>query len=197
MLYSLIKRIIDLLLSIILIVILFPLFILVGLCVYLDGAGPVFYKSIRMGKGQVPFNLWKFRSMIANAPDIRNADGSTFNGEFDPRVTRVGRFIRKTSLDELPQLFNVLTGSMSFVGPRPDPLDAIQFYREKDFQRLSVLQGITGWAQVNGRNGIKWDKRRDLDLEYIKKRSLGLDILIMVKTLFVVFEKSNINFPEE
>src|ERR1700741_954444 len=169
MLYSLIKRIIDLLLSIILIVILFPLFILVGLCVYLDGAGPVFYKSIRMGKGQVPFNLWKFRSMIANAPDIRNADGSTFNGEFDPRVTRVGRFIRKTSLDELPQLFNVLTGSMSFVGPRPDPLDAIQFYREKDFQRLSVLQGITGWAQVNGRNGIKWDKRRDLDLEYIKK----------------------------
>ncbi|MDB5130268.1 MAG: sugar transferase [Mucilaginibacter sp.] len=197
MLYSLTKRIIDLILSFVLIVILLPLLILVSLFVYIDDPGPILYIAIRMGKGQTPFKLWKFRSMKVNSLDIRNVDGSTFNSESDPRVTRIGRFIRKTSIDELPQLFNVLAASMSFVGPRPDPFDAIKFYREKDFLRLSVMPGITGWAQVNGRNGIKWDRRRDLDLEYVKKRSFYLDILIMLKTLFVVFKRSNIHLSEE
>lgn len=193
MYYLVTKRIIDLFISFLLIILLTPVFLIVGLCVYISDPGSVIYKQTRLAKGHRPFKLLKFRSMILNAPDLRNDDGSTFNSENDPRVTKVGRFIRKTSLDELPQLFNVLLGDMSLIGPRPDPIDALNHYREKDFLRLTVEQGITGWAQVNGRNSITWEKRRDFDHEYVHIKSTKIDIKILFMTFFQVIGRSGIN----
>ncbi|MBB2145918.1 sugar transferase [Pedobacter sp. LMG 31464] len=193
MLYLIVKRAIDLLVSFILILILFPVLLIIGIAIYISNPGSVIYKQIRMGKGRKVFKLLKFRSMIVNAPDIRNEDGSTFNSENDPRVTKIGRFIRKTSLDELPQLFNVFLGDMSLVGPRPDPIDAVNFYREKDFMRLTVPQGITGWAQVNGRNSISWERRRDYDLEYLQIKSILADIKILIMTFIQVLGRAGIN----
>src|SRR5260221_522157 len=121
--------------------------------------------------------------MIENAPDYRNADGSTFNGANDSRVTRVGRILRGTSLDELPQLFNILAGAMSLVGPRPDLVDQARFYSGDESRRLLVKPGITGLAQTNGRNAICWAARKQMDLEYVDNHSLLLDLKIIARTI--------------
>jgi len=129
------------------------------------------------------FTIYKFRTMQTDAPDIRNNDGSTFNSNDDPRVTKAGRILRKTSLDELPQLVNVMKGEMSLVGPRPDPPDAVVNYRPHDFLRLSMKPGMTGWAAIHGRNEIPWQTRRDLDLEYVRDWSFFLDLRILLMTI--------------
>jgi lipopolysaccharide/colanic/teichoic acid biosynthesis glycosyltransferase len=128
--------------------------------------------------------------MYDNAPDLRNADGSAYTGDDNPRVTRVGRFLRKTSLDELPQFLNVFRGDMSLVGPRPDQVDQLRFYTETEKRKLNVKPGITGLAQVNGRNNISWERRKALDVEYVDHQSFWLDFIILAKTIpYVLLRK--------
>ncbi len=135
----------------------------------------------------------KFRTMAWNAPDLRNADGSTFNAEHDPRVTRIGRVLRKTSFDELPQLWNVLCGEMSLVGPRPELPDGVTGYLPGQFKRLDVLPGMTGWAVVHGRNNVPVSRRRDLDAWYAQHASFWLDLKILAKTVALVVRSKGIN----
>ncbi|MBI3248527.1 MAG: sugar transferase [Deltaproteobacteria bacterium] len=163
-----------------------PLFLLIALAIKLETQGAALFRQTRMGKDGESFTFYKFRTMYVNAPDIRNSDGSTFNAENDPRVTRVGHLLRKTSLDELPQLFNILTGEMSFIGPRPDMPDQIRFYNERRRKRLLVKPGITGLAAISGRNSNPWEQRRELDVQYVENYSLGLDLKILLRTIPVV-----------
>jgi undecaprenyl phosphate N,N'-diacetylbacillosamine 1-phosphate transferase len=177
------KRLLDLLLCCVALPIALPLVALCALAVRWNSPGPILFRQKRIGMNRRPFEILKFRSMYVNAPDIRNSDGSTFNGAQDNRVTPVGRFLRKTSLDEVPQLINVLRGEMSFVGPRPDLPDTIQHYRPNDHLRLSVPPGVTGLPQVRGRNTLPWEVRREMDVEYAVTRSLWLDIRIILMTV--------------
>ncbi len=177
------KRMIDASVSLPALAIISPIYLIIVIAIRLDSKGPAIFRQRRMGMRGRPFNCYKFRTMRVGAPDIRNADGSTFNSEDDPRVTRVGAFLRKTSLDELPQLINVLVGEMSLVGPRPDQVDQIKFYSPRDMTRLFVKPGITGLAQINGRNSIPWDERKRLDLEYVERQSLALDLRILARTI--------------
>ncbi len=183
LLQDFIKRLFDLVVSAILLVVLSPLFVLIAIAIRLDSKGSVWFTQERLCRGAEEFTLFKFRTMIQNAPDLRNSDGSTFNSSNDSRVTRVGNFLRKTSLDELPQLLNILFGSMSFVGPRPDQVDQEVFYVGDEWKRNMVKPGITGLAQINGRNAISWAERKQLDLQYVERQSLLLDIEIMIKTV--------------
>ncbi len=186
------KRLLDVAVSAVALLVLTPLLLVVALLVRITSSGSVLFRQGRLGRRGVPFTIYKFRTMMTDSPDIRNEDGSAFSGENDPRVTRVGRILRKTSFDELPQLVNVLQGKMSLVGPRPDPLDVEKIYRPQDFQRLSVKPGLTGWAQVHGRNSISWEQRRDLDLEYVHRQCLWLDLWILVATVPFVLRGSGI-----
>jgi colanic acid biosynthesis glycosyl transferase WcaI len=176
------KRFLDLFLCCIALPVALPLVAICALIVRLSSPGPILFRQKRIGMNCRPFEMLKFRSMYVNAPDIRNSDGSTFNAVHDARLTPAGRFLRKTSLDEIPQLINVLRGEMSFVGPRPDLPDAIRHYRASDHLRLSVPPGITGLPQVRGRNTLPWELRRDMDVEYVETRSLWLDIRIILMT---------------
>jgi undecaprenyl phosphate N,N'-diacetylbacillosamine 1-phosphate transferase len=171
--------------------------LVVAILIRITDPGPVFFRQSRLGRNGVPFRIFKFRSMKVNAPDIRNADGSAFSGDDDPRVTKIGRFIRKTSLDELPQFFNVLFGQMSMVGPRPDQEDQIKYYTEEEKQKLLVKPGITGLAQISGRNSISWDQRKQLDVEYAKTRTFFGDLGIIFKTIPYVLLRRGINAQNE
>ena len=135
----------------------------------------------------------KFRTMHVDAQDLRNPDGSTVSCLNDPRVTKVGSFLRTTSLDELPQLVNILRGEMSFVGPRPDQVDQLRFYSPKEHRKLDVKPGLTGLAQISGRNGISWQKRKELDIAYVERRSLALDLSILCKTIPYVLLRRNLH----
>lgn len=177
------KRLTDIAASSFMLVVLSPLLALIAIAIRLDSNGGVMFRQKRLGRGGSTFTLYKFRTMIENAPDLRNADGSTFNSPHDSRVTRVGRFLRRTSLDELPQLFNVLSGTMSLVGPRPDQVDQARFYSRADWLRTVVKPGITGLAQVSGRNAITWAARKQVDLEYVARQSLLLDLKILWQTI--------------
>ena len=187
------KRLTDVAGSGLLLVLMAPVMAAVALAVRLSSPGPVLFRQFRLGRHGRPFQLLKFRSMFVNAPDLRNPDGSAFTGDHDPRVTPLGRFLRRTSLDELPQLINVLRGEMSLVGPRPDQVDQIRFYSEAEKRKLLVRPGITGLAQINGRNGIAWERRKALDLEYVERQSLRLDLAILLQTLPCVLMRRNIN----
>jgi undecaprenyl phosphate N,N'-diacetylbacillosamine 1-phosphate transferase len=176
------KRLLDLFLCCLVLPMALPLVAVCALIVRLSSPGPILFRQKRIGMNRRVFEMLKFRSMYVNAPDLRNSDGSTFNAVQDARVTSAGRFLRKTSLDEIPQLINVLRGEMSFVGPRPDLPDAVQYYRENDHLRLSVPPGITGLPQVRGRNTLPWEVRREMDVEYAETRSLWLDIRIILMT---------------
>lgn len=180
------KRVLDLLLCAIALPLVLPVWMVCAIAVRLTSDGPVLFRQRRLGKGGRIFEMLKFRSMYVNAPDLRNPDGSTWNGADDPRVTRAGKWLRRTSLDELPQVFNILTGEMSIVGPRPDVPDALHHYRPQDRARLSVKPGVTGWAQVHGRNSLSWAARRDYDREYVANASMWLDLRIILKTIPVV-----------
>ena len=187
-----IKRILDIILSLIAIVILSPLLFIISVIIKLDSEGPILFKQERLGKGGKVFLIYKFRTMINNA---EKKGTGLFTNENDPRITKVGTFLRKTSLDELPQLVNVLKGEMSIIGPRPPvPYHPYKYedYSEEQKLRFTVLPGITGYAQVNGRNEIEWDERIEYDVYYVKNWSLILDLGIIFKTVKKVFKKDGI-----
>ncbi|HCT16932.1 MAG TPA: sugar transferase, partial [Ruminococcaceae bacterium] len=140
-----------------------------------------------------PFKMYKLRSMKVNAPDIRLADGSTYNGDDDPRVTKFGKFARKTSIDELPQIINILKGDMSFIGPRPDPLSDLADYSEEDMLILTVRPGITGYNQAINRNSVLTKEKRQNDIYYVEHMSIGFDIKIIFMTLMTVLKRKNVN----
>lgn len=195
---QLLKRAIDMVVSGVSLLLLLPFLGVISVLVYLSSRGPVLFRQGRLGRNGVPFNILKFRSMVVNAPDLRNEDGSTFNGENDPRVTWIGKLLRSSSLDELPQLINVFAGDMSLVGPRPDQVDQLRYYSEKERQKLTVKPGITGLAQISGRNSIRWETRKQLDLEYVRRQSLALDLQIMVRTVpYVLFRKGVFVTPNQ
>lgn len=190
--YLLAKRIIDILLSLISLPIIFVLIIIVGLAIKIEDYGPVFYKAARIGKNGKIFNMYKFRSMKVNAPDIRLADGSTYNSEDDSRITRVGKFIRKTSIDEIPQIINVLKGQMSFIGPRPDSAMWLENYTEEEKIILTVLPGISGYNQVINRNLSSTKEKLQNDIYYVKNQSLKLDLWIFFVTVRNILFSKNI-----
>lgn len=193
--YLFFKRLIDVLGSLVGILILSPLFILIALLIKIeDPKGSVFFKQTRLGENENPFYMFKFRSMVANAEELKatlikqnEAEGPVFKIKKDPRVTKLGSFIRKTSLDELPQLFNVLKGEMSLVGPRPPLPMEVNQYSKHEKQRLKVTPGLTCYWQVSGRSNIGFNEWVELDLKYINERSTWVDIKLIFKTVFVLF----------
>jgi lipopolysaccharide/colanic/teichoic acid biosynthesis glycosyltransferase len=182
------KRLFDLVLASITLLVLAPLLALIGLLIKVTSQGPVFYVQERIGKNGEPFPFVKFRTMRVGAE--REGAGILCVKD-DPRVTAVGRLLRRTSVDELPQLLNVLRGDMSVVGPRPGLAYQAAKYRPAQRGRLSVLPGITGWAQVNGRNSITWEKRIERDLEYVDRMSFLMDVRILLRTLPAMLATGN------
>ena len=184
------KRVCDLVIGVVALPFVLLIIAVLAPFIHFEDKGPVFYNAPRVGLGGRDFKMYKLRSMRVNAPDLVMEDGSTYNGADDPRMTRVGAFMRKTSLDEIPQFFNVLKGDMSFIGPRPFldyELDALD---EKSMRRHDVLPGLSGLAQVSGRNEITVDRKIAKDLEYVDKISFALDakifFLTLVKVVFCV-----------
>lgn len=195
--YLHIKRGLDLLLSLIGLVILSPIFIIIAICIKITSRGSIFFKQDRVGKDGKIFKIFKFRTMIENAENI--GDG-LFTYADDPRITKVGKIMRNTSLDELPQIINILKGEMSIIGPRPPVPYHPRSYAEYDeFQkrRFSILPGITGLAQVKLRNSAPWDDRIALDVEYVEHMSLGLDCKIFIQTISSVFSRKDISITKE
>ena len=198
-LYSVTKRLIDIVGSLCGIILLSPLFLIVAILIKLeDPKGKVFFAQERNGRYPKTFKMYKFRSMVHNAEELlkdlmdRNEQtGPVFKINDDPRITKVGKFIRKTSIDELPQLFNVLKGDMSLVGPRPAIPREVDQYNSYQMQRLAVKPGLTCIWQVSGRNNIGFDEWVEMDIEYIKTRNLWLDIKLIFKTVGVLFGDDN------
>ncbi len=191
--YHIVKRIFDLIASLCGLIILSPLFLVVALLIKCEDHGPVFYKQKRVGKDQREFDMFKFRSMHVDADkrltelkEQNEVDGPMFKMKNDPRITKIGHFIRKTSIDELPQLFNVVRGDMSLVGPRPPLPREVANYSKYDLQRLWVIPGITGLWQATERNNVGFEEMVELDLEYIKKRSLLFDVKIILLTIVAI-----------
>jgi exopolysaccharide biosynthesis polyprenyl glycosylphosphotransferase len=196
--YLYIKRGMDILGSIIGLIIFSPLFIIVALIIKLeDPKGSVIFKQVRVGKDGKEFFMYKFRSMVHNAEELleqlldqNEIDGAMFKIKDDPRITKIGKFIRKTSIDELPQLWNVLKGEMSLVGPRPPLPREVKQYTPYDKQRLLVTPGCTGLWQVSGRNSLGFKEMVELDLKYISNMSLWMDIKIIIKTFGAILGKN-------
>ena len=198
-LYLFIKRSIDIICSLAGIIVLSPVFLIVAVLIKIeDPKGSIFFCQERNGQHPNTFKMYKFRSMVHNAEELlkdlqhkNEQTGPAFKMADDPRITKVGKFIRKTSLDELPQLFNILKGDMSLVGPRPPIPREVREYNSYQMQRLLVKPGLTCIWQVSGRNNIGFDEWVDMDLEYIKNRNLLLDIKLILKTVKVLFGDSN------
>lgn len=165
--------------------------------IHFEDKGPVFYNAPRVGLGGRDFKMYKLRSMRVNAPDLVMEDGSTYNGADDPRMTRVGAFMRKTSLDEMPQFLNVLKGDMSVVGPRPDLRRETELYEGDEGLKLTVKPGITGYAAVYGRNSLPWHDRLKMDVEYVRTMSFPLDVKIFFKTFSTVFKQEGVFVGKE
>lgn len=189
--YQCIKRVIDFLLALILLIITSIPMLIVSIAIKLEDRGPIIYKSKRMGKNLKEFNTYKFRSMKTDRKELKS------NMSHDEMTTKVGKFIRKTSLDELPQLFNVLKGQMSFIGPRPWISEYYEWFTDEQKRRANVLPGISGLAQVKGRNGINIFKKIDYDLEYVDNISLWMDIKCVWLTIVTLFKKSNAEISEQ
>ncbi|MGE7759124.1 sugar transferase [Peribacillus sp. NPDC097895] len=193
--YLRMKRLIDIVGSLLGLIFLLPIFLIVAILIKIeDPKGPVFFKQVRVGKNETEFHMYKFRSMVSNAEEqlkellaLNEVTGAMFKMKNDPRVTKIGRFIRKTSIDELPQLWNVLKGDMSLVGPRPPLPREVDTYTENDKQRLLVSPGCTGLWQVSGRSNIGFKEMVELDLVYIRKRSILFDSKLIFKTFLVLF----------
>ncbi|MDM0700704.1 sugar transferase [Clostridium perfringens] len=186
------KRLLDILLSIPGLILLGILIIPISILIYLEDKGPIFYNGARLGKNGDIFYMYKFRSMKVNAPDIRQADGSTFNSEDDPRLTKVGKFLRKTSLDEAPQVLNVFKGDMSVIGPRPDLPEHKAIYVGNESRKLEIKPGISGYSQAYFRNSIPWKEKIQNDIYYIDNMSFTLDVKIFIKTAFGVLKSEGI-----
>jgi len=184
-----IKRLIDIIFSLLGLIILLPLFLIIAVLIKIDSRGPVFFKYERIGKDGKPFHPFKFRTMEKGAIE----KGLKYNvSKDDQRITRLGKFLRKSAIDELPQLINVLKGEMSLVGPRPTFEYQVKKYDDFQKQRLLMKPGITGLAQVKGRNSIPWEKRIEYDVWYIKNWSLWLDFKILFKTIVVILFKKGV-----
>ena len=185
------KRVLDIVVSLIALTIIFVPLLLVALLIKIDSKGPVIFKQQRIGKNGKVFNIYKFRSMCVGA---EQTGSGVYSGKGDKRVTKIGRILRATSIDELPQLINILKGDMSFIGPRP-PLTyhpwTIDKYTEEQLKMFNVRPGITGWAQVNGRKEVEWNKRIELNLWYIEKISFWLDLKILFLTVAKVLTNAN------
>jgi undecaprenyl phosphate N,N'-diacetylbacillosamine 1-phosphate transferase len=186
------KRIFDLILSLIALPFWFIILIIVGPIIYFQDKGPIFYNAPRLGKDGEIFKMYKFRSMKVNAPNIRNEDGSTFNSEDDPRLTKIGKFIRKTSLDETPQLLNIIKGDMSIIGPRPDLPEHRLLYEGNEERKLEVRPGVSGYNQAYYRNTVPWKERIQHDIYYIDHLSLWLDVKIFFKSAVSVLKREDI-----
>ncbi|MBU3100283.1 MULTISPECIES: sugar transferase [Clostridium] len=190
------KRLMDIILSLIGIIILSPIYLIIIIAIKIDSKGGTIFRQIRVGKDGENFTIYKFRTMIVQAESKRKLDinpddleNFVFQSRSDSRVTKVGNFLRRSSLDEIPQLFNVLFGNMSLVGPRPEIPEVVKYYPESYHQRLLVLPGITGLAQISGRGEIELGKTVAYDLDYIKDFSVILDIKIILLTVVSVFKK--------
>ncbi|CEN24954.1 sugar transferase [Paraclostridium sordellii] len=187
--YNKLKRSIDIILSTLGIIILSPVFLIISIIIKLESEGPIIFKQLRAGKDSKPFYIYKFRSMRADAPNLSTNEFEDVN----LFITKIGKFIRRTSIDELPQLINILKGDMSIVGPRPVILDEKELILlRKEYNIDSILPGITGLAQINGRDIIGTEEKVKLDYEYLQNKSLNLDVKIVFITIFKVLRKSDI-----
>lgn len=186
------KRLLDIVFSLLV----FPLFglilIPVAIAIKLDDGGPVFYKSARVGKGFRKFNMLKFRSMKVNAPDLRNVDGGTYNSANDSRVTKIGKFLRETSLDEIPQLLNIIKGDMSIIGPRAGDWESVDTYEDDEKDKTKVVPGLTGFCQAYFRNNASVREKRLKDAWYANNVSFVLDVKIFFKTIETVLKHENL-----
>jgi lipopolysaccharide/colanic/teichoic acid biosynthesis glycosyltransferase len=187
--YHHLKRVMDIICAGLGLILLAPLFLVIGLLIRLDSPGPAFFRQERAGKGGVPFRIFKFRTMYVTPAPTRG-----FQPAEDPRITRVGRWLRRLSLDEFPQLINVIRGEMSLIGPRPALVYQTERYDSRQRRRLDVRPGITGWAQVNGRNVLSWEEKIEFDVWYVDHCSFWLDLRILVKTAKAVLDQSGLYF---
>ena len=192
--YLIAKRITDVILSSCGLILLSPILLVTAIAIKIDSKGPIFFKQMRVGKNGVQFPMYKFRSMVVNAEELKKElekqnemSGPMFKIKSDPRITKVGKFIRKTSIDELPQLVNVIKGDMSLVGPRPSLPKEVEQFEPWMMERLEVLPGITCFWQVSGRNNIPFKEWMELDVKYVRERNYFLDIKLIFKTFFVLF----------
>lgn len=196
--YEVIKRLIDIVCSFLGVLVLSPLFIIIAIIIKMTSKGPVFFSQKRVGKNGKEFDMYKFRSMVVNAEELKEKlaaknemSGPMFKMKDDPRVTKVGKFIRKTSIDELPQLWNVLKGDMSLVGPRPSLPKEVAQFENWMYKRLEVKPGLTCYWQVSGRNNIDFEDWMKLDIKYVDERSTWIDIKLIFKTVGVLFGDKN------
>lgn len=188
-----VKRVLDLIVSLLILPLFSVVFIIVAPIIKLEDGGDIFYNAERRGKDARVFKMYKFRSMKMDSKVILASDGSTFSTDSDPRLTKVGRFLRKTSIDELPQILNVLLGDMSLIGPRPSmPNKKIEELTENDLKRLSIRPGMTGYSQAYYRNSITQDEKHKNDLYYVDNLSFKMDIDIVVRTISSVLARKNI-----
>lgn len=192
-----VKRLIDIITAILALPLWLLILLVVGPIIYFQDRGPIFYNAGRLGKNGKVFKMYKFRSMKMNAPDIRNADGSTYNAEDDPRLTSIGKFIRKTSIDETPQIINILKGDMSVIGPRPDLPEHMNLYEGEESRKLEIRPGVTGYSQAYFRNTIPWKERIINDIYYIDHLSLWIDIKIFFKTVVSVLKREDVYVSSE
>lgn len=190
------KRFFDIIIGLIALPFVLLAIIIFGPIIYFEDKGPVFYKAQRIGKEGKTFSMLKFRSMKVDAPDIRLEDGSTYNGDDDPRVTKIGKFMRNTSVDEIPQFLNILFGQMSLIGIRPDPVDWIEKYNEHERVILTVKPGITGYNQAYYRNSADGALKLKNDVYYAENISFLLDLKIIFRTIKTVFLHENVNIDE-
>lgn len=196
-LYLKIKRLIDIILSLTAIILLLPIFLIIIIAIRLDSEGKALFRHYRLGKNGKKIGIYKFRTMAINADEIfrnftreqKEEYEKNFKLENDPRITRIGNFLRKTSLDELPQLLNILIGDMSLIGPRPVVEREIEKFGNRKNEYLSVLPGLTGWWACNGRSDTSYDERIELELYYIRNISFKLDIKVFFKTIYSVLKK--------
>lgn len=186
-----IKRILDLILSLMALILLMPLMIIIGILVRINLGSPIIFKQKRPGKNEKTFTLYKFRTMT----DKRDIDGNLLPDEY--RLTKFGKFLRSTSLDELPELINIIKGDMAIVGPRPLLVEYLPYYTEEEKHRHDVRPGLTGLAQVNGRNLLEWDERLKKDLEYINSISVKNDLFIIFRTIINVIKRKDIAVGRE
>lgn len=187
-----VKRTIDIVVCLITLPFVLIILIPVAIAIKVEDRGPLFYHSMRIGKGFKEFSMLKFRSMKVNAPDLRNEDGSTFNSKTDPRVTRIGHILRETSLDEIPQVFNVLAGQMSIIGPRAGDVESKDTYEEDEKDKLLIRPGITGYTQAYYRNGLGVHEKRLYDAWYAHNVSFVLDVKIFFRTIKTVLTHENV-----
>ena len=193
-LYEFLKRAIDMICSLIGLMVLMPILLVVAIIIKIESKGPIIFAQYRVGKYGKVFKMYKFRSMVSNAEELKEKlanenerTGPMFKMKNDPRITHIGKFIRKTSIDELPQLVNILKGEMSIVGPRPSLLNEVKQFEDWMLKRLNVKPGLTCYWQVAGRNDIEFEEWMKLDIKYVNERNILIDSILILKTFFVLF----------